>query len=1830
MKKQVLSLLMALVFCLSLLPAAAFAAGGTLSGSGTAGDPYLIEDADDWATFVNGKYTYWPEMSDTKNCFKLTTDLTVDNVSLLVGQAGTDIVYFSHCFDGGGHTITLDISDAPEYCALFRCVGWGATIRNLTVDGTIVTQNKFASGLVSEAVSGDLTIENCRSDVVIESGVAGDGTHGGLIAVTNGGYPVVTIDKCVFHGQIRGTNTDSCGGFVGWLSSWTKITIRDSIYAPSGNAADDVSAGGSGTFFRYDTTAYSPADITLENAYYTRTLGDTPDDAAAVSATPPDAGLYGTAATIDAAAYYATASVSGIKESYAYTGSAISVEPVVTFGGQPLANGTDYTLSYSYGGATVDSVKEMGDYTVTVTGTGTDYHGASVIPFRVAETRTVSDWNALKAALAVVSTVPIRLGADITAAAGDEELLVAAGVTAVLDLNGFSIDANAAESALPNVLVVGDYSSEDGSSLTVTDTSADGTGTITGGGTGVYVMKGSSFILESGTISGNNTQYGQGAGVYNEGTFTMNGGEISGNTAAYGSGGIYSSGTFTMNGGEISGNSANGGSGGGGVLISSGSFILNDGVISSNASSKNGGGVYIGYTASFTMKNGTISGNTAAGSGGGVYCEKGSYLQSIQPYVFPGAEMIMSGGSVTGNTAGESGGGVYLAAGAETEEQYNAHFTVSASPRITGNNANNLTDNVFLARNSFNNLQGNPIDQICYITVDGALGSEAEIGVTTQKEPVVDDPAIFTGVLAEPADMKYFISDNEDYTVVLRSGKAALYYSGQSAWDDLKDQMAAGGDIRLTRNVAYGGNNSDNPTLVVPDGKTVTLDLNGYTVDRHLGQSGENAPALDQVIRVEAGGTLIITDSSAKKNGCVTGGSLGGIENHGTLTLQGGSVSGNGNYHSDRSSRLGGGVINLGVFSLEGGSVSGNNADTGGGGVYNSGTFNMTGGTLEANGTWNSGGGVYNAGIFTMTGGTISQNESNAYGGAVYSSGTFTMHGGQITGNSAWGYGGDHFGGGVFLADGRFDMSGGGIVGNTAGASSDGVPILGGGVYVADGTISVSGTARITGNRAVRSVGMNDETATSNVYLTSGKKIVVSDPITGVLVGVTTEDTPTPDEPVVFTNGLNGNGSAASFASDVAIYGVAPTVDGEAQLIAGTVIYSVTVAPCTHGTVTASVDQAVETALVTLTIEPEPGYGLQSLTVEDSNGVGIPVDNNTFSMPADDVTVTAVFARTYTVTVLPSSGGTVAASASEAAEGAEVTLTVTADDGYALDTLTVTDTTANKAVRVRNNRFTMPAGNVSVSATFRAVDYSITVEPTEGGAVTASAENANAGDKITLTVTPDPGYELESLTVTDTTADKAVSLSGCSFIMPKGNVKVTAVFRAIVYSIDVIDAENGTVTVSADQAVIGTEITLTVTPDEGYLQESLSVIDTTAGTLVAVSDGKFDMPAGNVVVTATFREDTAEPIARYAVTAASSDGGTVLPTADEAAEGETVIFTVTPDEGMETDSVTVSDSGGSEIDVTQLSETVYSFRMPAADVTISVTFRKAAPEPADLYAVRISMTGKGYVLADKKEAAVGDTVTFSAAANVGWLLHSAVVMVQSGGTVSCRKIADAAFSFEMPESDVTISVVFRYNYDDVTPSQPNPNPDKPTKRTEGPFIDVPASAWFFDAVYHCYDNKLLNGVSDELFDPSGTMTRAMFAVVLHRIAGKPAAAGGNPFSDVADGAWYTDAILWAVSEGILSGYGSGEFGTNDPVTREQILTILWRANGKPVSAADTGLSAFGDTGKISPWAVDAYAWALRTGILTGMDGGLHDPNGAATRAEVAQLLMNYMTGIDNA
>lgn len=179
------------------------------------------------------------------------------------------------------------------------------------------------------------------------------------------------------------------------------------------------------------------------------------------------------------------------------------------------------------------------------------------------------------------------------------------------------------------------------------------------------------------------------------------------------------------------------------------------------------------------------------------------------------------------------------------------------------------------------------------------------------------------------------------------------------------------------------------------------------------------------------------------------------------------------------------------------------------------------------------------------------------------------------------------------------------------------------------------------------------------------------------------------------------------------------------------------------------------------------------------------------------------------------------------------------------------------------------------------------------------------------------------------------------------------------------------------------------------------------------------------------------------------------------------------------------------------------------------------------------------------------------------------------------------------------------------------------------FTDLDAGAWYYEAVDYVLKNALMAGVGEGTFAPGMITDRAMIVTILWSLAGKPVAEDGRSFTDVEEGKWYTDAIRWAASEGIIAGSGDGTFAPGGELTREQLAAILYSFE-KYKGGGFTGTWMFRlnypDVAEISDWAYESMCWMTMHKVISGKDGGILDPKGAATRAEVAQMLMRYLEG----
>ena len=195
----------------------------------------------------------------------------------------------------------------------------------------------------------------------------------------------------------------------------------------------------------------------------------------------------------------------------------------------------------------------------------------------------------------------------------------------------------------------------------------------------------------------------------------------------------------------------------------------------------------------------------------------------------------------------------------------------------------------------------------------------------------------------------------------------------------------------------------------------------------------------------------------------------------------------------------------------------------------------------------------------------------------------------------------------------------------------------------------------------------------------------------------------------------------------------------------------------------------------------------------------------------------------------------------------------------------------------------------------------------------------------------------------------------------------------------------------------------------------------------------------------------------------------------------------------------------------------------------------------------------------------------------------------------------------------------------VTPGTPV-TPARPAAPVGLPFADVSGSDWFYNDVRYVYEKGIMDGTGADRFSPNAPLTRAMIVTILYRMDGSPAMSGASDFKDVDSNKWFAKAVAWAAANGIVNGYGSGLFGPNDPVTREQLAAILYRYavyGGMTAVTLEENLGSFADTAQLSAYAIQAMNWAVGQGLINGSGSNLV-PKAQATRAQVAAIIHRYL------
>lgn len=374
--------------------------------------------------------------------------------------------------------------------------------------------------------------------------------------------------------------------------------------------------------------------------------------------------------------------------------------------------------------------------------------------------------------------------------------------------------------------------------------------------------------------------------------------------------------------------------------------------------------------------------------------------------------------------------------------------------------------------------------------------------------------------------------------------------------------------------------------------------------------------------------------------------------------------------------------------------------------------------------------------------------------------------------------------------------------------------------------------------------------------------------------------------------------------------------------------------------------------------------------------------------------------------------------------------------------------------------------------------------------------------------------------------------------------------------------------------------------------------DTQYRCVVSNSAGSVESDAATLTVNA---------IPTYTITVQTDGHGTASASSTTATAGKQITLTATSNSGYR--------FARWEVVLGDITITNNTFTMPAKNVTIKAIFnRKSSGGSVFFWDLKFDTNGGSKI----------DTVTEWEYSTIDLDEY----VPEKEGYKFVGWYADEDLTKEIDEVYLTEDTTVYAKWEKIAEEvSEEPEEVEETEETETiSFKDVKENDWFYEAVSYAVENGLMSGMSEDIFAPNTPLTREMLAVVLYNVEGQPESAGVNPFTDVKADIWYTDAILWANENGIVAGYDNGAYGVGDLITREQFATILYRyAQFKGYDTTQGGMAVreFSDYENISDYARPAMAWAVNAGIMGGMDDGTLMPQGKATRAEAATMLMNF-------
>ena len=514
-----------------------------------------------------------------------------------------------------------------------------------------------------------------------------------------------------------------------------------------------------------------------------------------------------------------------------------------------------------------------------------------------------------------------------------------------------------------------------------------------------------------------------------------------------------------------------------------------------------------------------------------------------------------------------------------------------------------------------------------------------------------------------------------------------------------------------------------------------------------------------------------------------------------------------------------------------------------------------------------------------------------------------------------------------------------------------------------------------------------------------------------------------------------------------------------------------------------------------------------------------------------------------------------------------------------------------------HNHFASPDAEVTVGEGTPLADCTITFNAS-GGSGSMDSVTVNAG---TIYILPACGF-----TAPADQEFKAWEIGGTEYkvgdsytVLVDTEIKAlweNSVITPTTYTVTVSNDGNGTASASHAKAAAGTEITLTATPQIGYHFKGWQV-ESPAG--LVITNNKFTMPDGNVDVKAIFEKDAPPAPTEFIVTFDGNGGTPSVGSMTTTDRKLTSLPSASRSGSYSFYGWYTEKSGGTKITtdtVFHANATVYAhwtytgggggdYNPPVTYYTLRFETGGGSDIPS------VQGTYNTYIDLTKY------VPTWRGHAFIGWYSERSLTNKVSGVCLT---------------KDMTVYAGWRVDENPGT--------------GVNPFTDISEKDWFYGDVMFVYENGLMLGTSKTLFSPHGTAMRGMMATILWRMEGSPVPKGKNSFTDVEAGKWYADAITWTAENGIFAGYGKDKFGPDDPITREQLAAIFYRyADYKGYDLTVKGdLDKFKDADKITDYAKTAMQWAVGSGLVKGKSGNLLDPQGTATRAEIAAMLHRFI------